>query len=349
MTRFETSLLPPSAAIRDAVRKIEESDGKIALVVDEAGRLMGTVTDGDVRRGLLGGVGLDARVSEVMNAAPRTFGPRHRRQDILAYMRQNVLRHMPITDEAGRLVGLVTLTDLLEPEQRDNWVVLLAGGMGRRLRPLTRECPKPMLKIGGRPVLETIVRQLVDQGFHRVYISINYLADVVKEHFGDGAALGAEIRYLTEDAPLGTAGPLSLLPERPALPLVVMNGDILTNVSFADMLAFHDEHRAGATVGVREQEYQVPYGVVEIDDHHVSMIREKPVNRYFVNAGIYVLNPELLDLIPRREAFDMPALIRAAHGRGVPALAFPIREYWVDIGHMDDFVQANSEFPDIFS
>jgi NDP-sugar pyrophosphorylase family protein len=227
---------------------------------------------------------------------------------------------------------------------RDNWVVLMAGGLGSRLRPLTDECPKPMLRVGNKPLLETIIETFIEQGFRRFFISVNYMADTIKEYFGDGSRWGAEIQYLEETSRLGTAGALSLLPEKPQAPLLVMNGDLLTKINFRQLLDFHREHHAQGTMCVREYEFQVPYGVVKMDHHRITGFEEKPIQRYFVNAGIYVLEPQALQHIPHGVFFDMPSLFQTLMADRQEAVVFPIREYWLDIGHMADYDRANGEF-----
>ena len=341
MATFEKSLLSSSATIHDAIEHIEASEGKISLVVDTDRRLLGTVTDGDIRRGILRGLNLDAPVTEVMKRSAITVKADMGTEQILALMREKSLRHIPVVDSSGRVIGLETLAELIQPVRKDNWVVIMAGGRGTRLRPLTEQVPKPMLKVGDRPLLEAIIAAFVEQGFRRFYISINYLAQSVKDYFGDGSRHSVEIQYLEEIEPLGTAGSLSLLPEPPDKPIFVINGDILTSVSFTDMLNFHEEHAAKATLAVRGYEFQIPFGVVDIDEYQITEIAEKPVKRYLVNAGIYVIDPELLSLVPKRDQFTMPELILRAQQKGYPTFAFPIREDWMDIGRFEDLVRAN--------
>jgi len=224
----------------------------------------------------------------------------------------------------------------------------LAGGLGSRLQPLTEDKPKPLLSVGDKPILETILESFVEQNFRRFYISVNYKADAIKEHFADGGKWNAEIRYLEEEPRLGTAGALDLIPERPELPLLVMNGDLLTRVNFQDLLDYHRDQKAEATMCVREYDFQVPFGVVEIDDHNIRSIDEKPVHRFFVNAGIYVLEPGLIDLIPKGEYFDMTDLFARALEKGYETQAFPIHEYWLDVGRIDDLDRANHDYQNGF-
>lgn len=341
-------LIGPDTSIYTLIERFNIRTEQIGIVVDDQRRLLGTVTDGDLRRGMLRGVTTDAPVGEIMNTAPRTLPVDQPHDDITNYMRHERVRHMPIVDFAGRVVDLVALDKLLGPTQQPYPVVIMAGGEGTRLRPLTEHTPKPMLDVGGQPILETIVRRCAASGFSEFYISVNYQAGVIKHHFGDGRHLGVDITYLEEMSPLGTAGPLGQLPRGITTPVLVLNGDILTKMDPARLIEFHRDASAVATMGVREYEFQIPYGVVDIDDNEIRGLREKPVSRQFINAGIYVLEQGALDLLPRDAASDMPALFTACRAEGLKTLAFPIREYWVDIGHIDDYRRANEDYPIIF-
>ncbi len=345
---LEQSLIPPNMGLRTVIQHLDTNDPKIGLVVDDRRILLGTVTDGDIRRAILRGLALDAPVTEVMNPRPRVLPFGQDRGEILVYLQHQKLKHLPIVDFANRAVDLITLDELLLPSIRDNWVVVMAGGKGMRLRPLTENTPKPMLDVGGRPILETIVRRCIAAGFNKFFMSVNYQADVIKDHFGDGGSLGATIEYLQEEEPLGTAGPLSLLPDIGAAPIVVMNGDILTKVDPGQVVAYHQDNGAMATMAVREYEIQVPYGVIDLNNNQISNIREKPVERYFINAGIYALDPAATKHLPAGGAFDMPNLFDRLRTAGHKTLAYPIREYWMDIGQMDDYQRANIEFAEIF-
>jgi dTDP-glucose pyrophosphorylase len=346
MTAFEQNLLSPTTKIKDALAVIDASAGAVVMVVDEGRHLMGIVSDGDIRRALLRGLSLDAPLSQVMNRNPISVAVGAEREEVLHLMQKRVLRHIPVIDGEGRVIALRTLDEFIRPEPKSNWVVIMAGGVGQRLMPLTEKCPKPMLKLGDRPLLEIILERLVAQGFHRFFIAINYLGDLVKAHFQDGSGLGAEISYLQETSALGTAGALRLLPGIPSEPVIVVNGDVLTSLDFRAMLTFHAEHKASGTMGVREYEFQVPYGVVNVSEHSITAIQEKPVKRHLINGGLYVLNPEVLPLVPKEGRFDMTELFDRIHEKGLNAVAFPIREYWIDIGHVDDLARANNEIAD---
>lgn len=348
MSHWRDVLVAPDDSIRDTVRAIDAAALQIALVADADGRLLGTVTDGDVRRGILSGVGLDEPVRTIMNPEPYRVREGEDNANILAMMKQHRIHQLPVVDGSGVLVGLETLDDLLKPARRDNPVVLMAGGLGTRLAPLTNERPKPMLHVGDRPILETILQNFMDYGFHRFYISVNYKAEMVREHFGDGSRWGVDIRYLHERERLGTAGALSLLEERPTSPLLVMNGDIMTRVNFESLMEFHLRNQAVATLGVREFSHTVPFGVVRMDGNRLLSLVEKPVEKVFVSAGIYVLQPEVLDLVPPNRYFDMPTLFQELMDQGLPTVGFPIHEYWLDIGRMEDFERAHTDYWSIF-
>lgn len=349
MNNWKQTLVAAGTSLREAIHILDSGAMQIVLVVDESRRLQGTVTDGDVRRGILKGISLDDPVGKIMNPSPTVARSGDERQVILAMMQQKLLHHIPVVDEHGCLIGLEILDDIIQRRIRDNPVVLMAGGLGSRLQPLTNNCPKPMLQVGNKPLLETILENFIEYGFHRFYISLNYMGQVIKDHFGDGSRWSVEITYLEEDRKMGTAGALSLLPQRPDLPLLVMNGDLLTKVNFRQLLEFHLEHRAQATMCVREYDFQVPYGVVKIERQRITGIDEKPVQRFFVNAGIYVLDPAAMDLIPQDTYYDMPSLFEKLIQRGEETSAFPIREYWLDIGQLADYDRANGEFKQVFA
>jgi dTDP-glucose pyrophosphorylase len=348
MKNWQKTLVGAEASIIEVIESLNNSACQICLVVDGGGRLLGTVTDGDIRRGILKGVKLDGPASQIMNASPLTVSSRDAAQQRLALMRAKRVHHLPVLDDAGVVIGVESESDLTSAAAIPNWAVLMVGGLGERLRPLTETVPKPLLPVGGRPLLETILGQLAGYGFRRVYLAVNYLAEQFEEVFGDGSRLGLDIRYVREDGKLGTAGALSALPERPEHPMLVMNGDVLTSVNYRSLLAFHHEHRAAATLCVREHAVQVPYGVVEIDQSKVVAIQEKPSLVQFINAGIYVLEPSALDLLAPGAHCDMPTLLQRCMDKGGEVSAFPIREYWLDIGRPDDFAKANGDYHRVF-
>ena len=343
-TNIKRLQLSPSDLMTKAISVIENGHVQFAFVVDDKQRLIGTVTDGDIRRALLRGSSLDTPVGSIMFKDFRSLHSNATETEAISLMRREVIHQVPALDERGRVVRLFLLEELIKPEVRTNPVVIMAGGEGKRLRPLTLDCPKPMLCISGKPLLEIILEQCFDAGFRHFYLSVNYLKSQIQDHFGNGERWGVQITYLEEDQPLGTAGALSLLPKKLSEPLLVLNGDVLTRINFEQLLRFHDEHLASATICVREHKTQIPYGVVHVNDAYVQEVEEKPVLNHYVNAGVYILNPALLNLVPHNLFFDMPQLLRKAIKKQHKVSAFPIHEYWLDIGHHDAFESARQSW-----
>lgn len=344
MKNWKRVFIEPTAPVRKAIEVIDAGGLQIALVVDSEQHLLGTVTDGDVRRGILKGIAMEEPVERIMRRDPLVASVEDSRDRILAIMKQRSIHQIPVLDAKRHIVGLEILDELLEIRKRDHFVVLMAGGLGMRLRPLTENTPKPLLKVGDKPILENILMNFINYGFHRFFISVNYKDEMVKSHFGDGSQWGVNICYLDETEKLGTAGALGLLPEKPAKPLIVMNGDLLTSVNFLQLLNFHSEQRAKATMCIREYDFQVPYGVVSLDNQTITGVDEKPTHKFFVNAGIYVLDPKALGFIPPQTSFDMPQLFDRLIAEKMTVAGFPIREYWLDIGRIDDLERANLDF-----
>ena len=328
----------PNASMLQAMAVVSDGRIGIALVVDEDDRLLGTVTDGDMRRAILQQQALDATVNSIMEREFTSVTIDADSTTVLDLMRTRSIRQVPVCDTDGRVVGLYLLDDLGEPQARPNWAVIMAGGQGRRLWPLTAYVPKPMLPVGGIPMIELILAQLVHHGFRRVFVSINHLADSIVSHLGDGHAFGCSVEYLRETEPLGTGGSLKLLPEAPKQPILVTNGDLLTDVDLSELMGFHDAHEASATLCVRQYSYRIPYGVVTCDGDDVISIDEKPAHEQLINAGMYVLNPELLDLLPQaHQSYPLPRLIDEAHESGLGVKAFAVEGEWTDVGHLEDY------------
>lgn len=341
-------MISPSTPILEAIRIIDVGALQIALVVDENRRLLGVVTDGDVRRAILNGVSMDKPVHLIMYRDVTTVNNLASREEIIALMKKYDLKHMPILDKDGVIFDLKVIIDLIDEPKKDNWVVIMAGGVGARLRPLTDDRPKPLLEVGGKPILETILENFVSFGFRYFFISVNYKYEMIEDFCGDGCKWGIEIQYLREKKKMGTAGALSLLPAKPEKPLIIMNADVLTNVNIQQLLDFHNEHKAVATMCVQDYHFEVPYGVIKINQLRLLGLDEKPVHRFFVNAGIYVLDPTVLDIIPAQEYFDMTELFTRLIDRNFETVAFPIREYWMDIGRAEDYKKANGDYSEIF-
>ena len=320
----------------------------MALVVDGQRRLLGTLSDGDARRALLRGLTLDSQVSEAMHTTPTVVHSYDDRETRLGLIKRYGFHHLPILDSHGHVVGLEVVDDYLQVPARVESVVIMAGGLGSRLKELTRETPKPMLNVGSRPIIETIVRSFAEQGFRRFYLAVNYKAEQIENHFGDGAKFGVEVQYLREKHRMGTAGALSLLPSELEHPIVVTNADLLTEADYGDMLEKHLGTGADATMGVRKYEMQVPFGVVHEKDGRISSIFEKPVHQFMVSAGIYVLSPSVLKLVPRDQFFDMPSLFEAIAEEGLYARCHNVDGYWLDIGQPSDFERAKHDFHEVF-
>jgi dTDP-glucose pyrophosphorylase len=348
MKDWKKTLISPSQPVLDAMRIIDTGALQIALVVDERLKLLGVVTDGDIRRGILKGESLDAPVSKIMFRDFTYTSSEADEADVIMLMKKKELLQIPVLDHDGRVVNLIMLVNLINLHQSDNWVVLMAGGLGNRLKPLTDDCPKPLLKVNEKPLLEIIIENLRKQGFNKFIISVNYKAEMIEDHFQDGSRWDVVIDYLKENEAMGTAGALSLLSERPSLPLLVMNADLLTTINFRQLLDFHRVHGVEATMCVRDYRFQIPYGVVNLDHYRIRGVDEKPVHHFFVNAGIYVLSPRALDVIPQKTFYDMTQLFQDIIAAGRETAAFPVREYWMDIGRFDDFEKANNEYKETF-
>jgi NDP-sugar pyrophosphorylase family protein/CBS domain-containing protein len=323
---------------------MSNSGWQIAVVVETNDRLVGVVTDGDIRRALLQGMDLSVPITEVMNTKPLTMDATTPTSTLRAKMRQEMFHFIPLVDASGSVQGVATIDQLVGEEDRPNPVVIMAGGLGKRLHPLTENYPKPMLAVGDKPILETIVSAFAQQGFRNIYLSVNFRSDVVEQHFGNGEEFGVNINYLRESKPLGTAGALSLLPHDNELPVVVMNGDLLTKMSGDALLEFHNHNRADATMVVRETHFDLPYGVVTTDNVAISKIAEKPKQAFLVNAGIYVINPMVVAEITKDEYLDMPTLFNELIDTNKKVIAFPLHEYWIDIGRLEEFERAQIEW-----
>lgn len=331
--------------IEDVVRRLDRGGLGVLLLVHEDGSLAALLTDGDLRRALLQGRPLTGPSEEIATRDPVVAAPTIPAVEALRLMdtaRPFHINQLPLVDDARRPVGLLLRTDMVAVDELGLSAVVMAGGVGSRLHPLTADTPKPMLPVGGRPVMERIIRQLKQAGIRDVSISTHYLSEKIHGHFRDGEDFGVQIQYLSEDRPLGTAGGLSLL-ERPSGPVLVLNGDILTRVDYRAMLRFHQRQKAAFTVGVRQFELEVPYGVVEADGPVVRSIVEKPRLEFMVNAAVYLLEPRILDLVPCGERSDMNDLITLALARGEKVVSFPIVEYWLDIGQPDDYAKAQED------
>ncbi|WP_036214776.1 nucleotidyltransferase family protein [Lysinibacillus sphaericus] len=344
MKKWEKIKITKHVSLMETMEIIDSSSLQFAVVVDENNCLIGTVTDGDIRRGILQGISLNEKIKEVMNSSPITMKDNISKANCYQYMELKSLRQLPIVNKYNQVVDILfkDMRPYIAPNE--NIVILMVGGLGTRLRPLTNHIPKPMLKVGGKPILETIIEGFKQFGYTNFILSVNYKKEMIQNYFQSGEAFGVTITYIEETKRMGTAGALSLLREKPKKPIFVMNGDLLTQVNFEQLMQFHHEHEAIATMCVREYEYQIPYGVIKTEGASLVSIQEKPIHKSFVNAGIYILNPEVFEYIPNDEFFDMPTLFETIIADNKIASIYPIREYWLDIGRMDDFEKANLDY-----
>ncbi len=348
MKNYKNILLSTTSTIKEALDVIDRGAMRIALVVDKNSKLIGTLTDGDIRRGLLKNLSLDDSIETIIFRNPTVCYIEDSKEHILDVATSKEVYQMPIIDKNGILIDIKDVNELLKPSLKTNRVVLMAGGLGTRLRPLTEHTPKPMLKVGNRPILETIIMNFKKYGFTNIIISVSYKSEIIEEYFKDGSDLGVTIEYIHEEKRMGTAGALSLIKDKLDEPFFVMNGDLLTNINFENMMEYHISHNAIATMGVREYDFQVPYGVVNVDDVDILSIEEKPTQSFFVSGGVYILDSKALKFIPNNEFYDMPTLFEILIKNKEKSISFPIREYWLDIGRVEEFEKANNEYKEVF-
>jgi dTDP-glucose pyrophosphorylase/CBS domain-containing protein len=337
--RLRKVCIAPQAPISDAIAQLNEAGTGALVLCDAEGKLCGLITDGDIRRAVIRRIPLNEFCETIATPGPVCASEPISSSDALHLMNEHDIHQLPLVDGEGRIVDFLLRKDLLPQSQRGLQAVVMAGGYGKRLLPLTEKVPKPMLPVGERPLLELIIHQLRKAGIHDVNLTTHYLPDSISGHFGNGEHFGVRLNYSREENPLGTAGGLRLM-ERPQGPFLVINGDILTGVPFQQMLQYHRSHRAMLTVGVRQYDIQVPFGVVECEDVRITRIEEKPCLSYFINAGTYLLEPAAWDRIPQGEQFDMTDLIRVLLEAGETVVGFPIMEYWIDVGRHEDYIKA---------
>ncbi|OGT36765.1 MAG: hypothetical protein A3F12_00590 [Gammaproteobacteria bacterium RIFCSPHIGHO2_12_FULL_38_14] len=350
---WQRVIIPPDFIVIAAIEKINQEALGVLLVGDISGQLLGVITDGDIRRHLLRHGNLDEPVDRIMNRSPISATEDASKEQLLGLLNEHEILHLPILSQDRKIIGLETLKHLTEKKKRHNAVVFMAGGLGTRLHPLTLECPKPLLEIGNKPILEILLENFIHYGFYNFYISVNYKAPMIQEYFQHGEKWGVDIQYIEENEASGTAGSLRLLPKNIDLPFFVVNADIITNINFEQVLDYHMYHLGNpvATVCVRQYQRTIPYGVINIDKqkHHLLSIEEKPTQRFFVNAGIYILKPEALKIIPEDEgSYDMPTLLTDLTKKNRFVGTFPIREYWLDVGSRENLSQAEIDYEKVF-
>lgn len=338
---WKRAILRPDDRIRDAIRNLNDVAIQIVLVTSEDGVLEGTLCDGDIRRGLLKGLDLDSPVSSVMFRSPLVVPPEVSRELVMQLMTANKIHQVPIVGEKRQVLGLHLWDEMMVPAARENIMVIMAGGLGTRLRPYTEACPKPMLPVAGKPMLEHIIERARAEGFSRFVLAVYYLGHMIEEYFGDGHKFGVQVDYLREVRPLGTAGALFLLAPRPDQAIVVTNGDVITDIRYSELLDFHHQHAAAATMAVRVHEWQHPFGIVRMDGVDIVSFEEKPVSRTHINAGVYALSPAALDYLSPNSPCDMPSLFEQLQVHGARTVAYPMHEPWLDVGRPDDLTLAN--------
>lgn len=334
-------IIQSDQTIRHAMECIDSNWREVSLVSDSEQRIIGVITDGDIRRGLLRGLTMDSPATEIMTKTFFSVGPDADRTTVLDIMKSRSIRHVPVLDAQGKLIGIHFLEELLGTSVKPNIAVIMAGGKGTRLRPLTENCPKPMIPVAGRPILERVILHLVGYGIRKIYLSINYLGDMIEQYFGDGSAFGCSIQYLREEKYLGTGGPLSLLPEQPKHPLIVMNGDQVTQVNIARLLEFHEKEKVEATIAIRPYQVEIPFGVIRKNGNRLVEIQEKPASNHLISVGMYVLNPSVLTFVPKNEEFPITDLFDVLLERNIPVGVHFVEEEWIDVGRLEDLKKAN--------
>ena len=333
---WQQAILKTDATIGEAIRNLDQVAIKIVLVCNEAGILEGTVSDGDIRRGLLKGLNMDSPILSVTHRNSLVVPPDFSREMVMQLMVANKIHQIPVLDEERHVIGLYLWDEMTSPPARTNLMVIMAGGMGTRLRPHTENCPKPLLPVAGKPMLEHIIERAKQEGFNQFVLAIHYLGHMIEDYFGNGERLGVQINYLREQAPLGTAGALSLLDPVPDVPFVVTNGDVMTDIRYGELLDFHIRHAAAATMAVRVHEWQHPFGVVQMQGVDIVGFEEKPTARSHINAGVYALDPAALSVLTVDNRCDMPTLFERLQAQAKRTVAYPMHEPWLDVGRPDD-------------
>jgi dTDP-glucose pyrophosphorylase len=341
---WRQAILPVHATIDQAIRNLDQVAIKIVLVVNEKGTLEGTISDGDIRRGLLKGLDLNSLIESVIHRNALVVPPEMGREMVMQLMVANKIQQIPVVDEQHHVIGLHLWDEITTIPTRSNLMVIMAGGMGTRLRPHTENCPKPLLLVAGKPMLEHIIERAKLGGFSHFVLAIQYLGHMIEDHFGNGERLGVQIDYLREQSPLGTAGALGLLNPRPEAAFVVTNGDVITDIRYGELLDFHIRHDADATMAVRVHEWQHPFGVVQTRGVEIVGFEEKPVARSHINAGVYALDPDSLNFLCTDDHCDMPTLFERLQKKSKRTVAYPMHEPWLDVGRPDDLLSANGQF-----
>lgn len=341
--RWRQAILPVDSTIQQAIRNLDQVAIKIVLVVNERVELEGTISDGDIRRGLLKGLDLNSPIASLIHRNALVVPPEMGRDMVMQLMVANKIQQIPVVNECRHVVGLHLWDEITSPPERSNLMVIMAGGMGTRLRPHTENCPKPLLHVAGKPMLEHIIERAKLEGFSHFVLAVHYLGHMIEDHFGNGESMGVQIDYLREQSPLGTAGAIGLLNPRPVDAFVVTNGDVITDIRYGELLDFHIRHDAIATMAVRVHEWQHPFGVVQTQGVEIVGFDEKPVARSHINAGVYALDPDALNVLSEGSHCDMPTLFERLQAKAKRTVAYPMHEPWLDVGRPDDLQSANGQ------
>jgi len=334
------AILPVNSNIEQAIHVLNEVALKIVLVTDTNGVLVGTISDGDIRRGLLKGLDLTSPIESIIHHGSIVVSSKISRELVSQMMVANKIQQIPIVDQNMHVIGLHLWDEINEPSERSNTIVIMAGGKGSRLHPETENCPKPLLPIAGKPILEHIINRAKAEGFSHFILAIYHLGYMIEDYFGNGEKFDVQIDYLREASPLGTAGALSLLDPQPNSTFIVTNGDVITEIRYGELLDFHQRNGASATMAVRMHEWQNPFGVVQTQGIEITSYEEKPISRSYINAGVYVIESSSLELLKKSERYDMPTLFELIQGKGERVIAFPIHETWMDVGSLEDLKLA---------
>lgn len=349
INNIERILAYPLYSIKETLKLMDEGAKGIILVVDDERKLLGTITDGDIRRAILKGISLEDKIKEIMHKNPIQVMEGTPREEVKNILIKNAIKELPIVDKNYKVIDMITINDILLPKGKENSVIIMAGGLGTRLKDLTKEIPKPMLSIGNDPILQHIINNFKYYGYNKFFITVNYKAEIIENYFQNGYAYGVKIEYIKENKRLGTAGGIKLAENFMSKPFFVINGDVFTNLDLENMMQFHEKNNFDITVGIRKHSFQIPYGVVKTEGNCIKEIEEKPTIEYLINGGIYCLNPKVISLIPENEYFEITDLIALCIKSGLNVGSYEIKEYWMDIGKIEDYNKVNTDIYDLVS
>lgn len=341
---WRETLLSETSTIENAVQVLNKTAMKIVLITNKVGVLVGTVSDGDIRRGLISGGTLNSPLDNIVNRDPLVVSTSFNKQDVSQLMRVSGIQQIPIVDKNQKVIGLYSWNEMNGPNPRNNTIVIMAGGKGTRLQPHTENCPKPLLPIAGKPILQHIIEKAKAQGFSHFVLAIHHLGSLIEDYFGNGDRFEVSIEYIREEVPLGTAGALSLLEPKFDIPIIVTNGDLITDISYSEIVDFHEKQKAVATMASRIHEWQNPFGVVNTNEFEIIGYEEKPIIYSQVNAGVYVINPDALGILEKSVAYDMPSVFKMLQEKGERTVAFPVHEQWLDVGRPNDLEYIRLNF-----